>query len=272
MTVLLPEQTEALRQLQDVCLDLAVDVVVVGAIGLRAWLRDESRMTEDVDVAVALDLDGLVPLTARLAAIGWRPDPRWEQRWHASAGARVDLLPIGVRARREKQIIWPRAETRMRVVGFDHVFREAVVYELAPGLLVHLAPLVVLALLKIVSYLDDPHGRLKDLGDLLTIVREYAEDGERRFSDDVLDAGVQYGEAGAYLLGQDLKRLCGPATDERDVVQQWLTRISGPDFYVPVNLVRSVADVEDVDGRPFAREIAALARGFGAGQPSSPSS
>ncbi len=270
MIVLLPEQAEALRQLQDVCRELGVDVVVVGAIGLRTWLQDEHRMTEDVDVAVALDLEYFEPLMARLAALGWRRDSRWEQRWHSFLGARVDLLPVGARARREQQIVWPRSNTRMRVVGFDHVFRDAVICELVPGLPARVAPLVVLALLKIVSYLDDPHARQKDLGDLLTILREYEEEGERRFSDDVLDSGVEYNESGAYLLGQDLKALCATATDERDVVQQFVKRAGDPDFHVPVSLVRAVGPIDDEAKRPFAREIAAFARGFGADPHSSP--
>ncbi|MGH9160108.1 MAG: hypothetical protein ACRD2X_09000 [Vicinamibacteraceae bacterium] len=70
-------------------------------------------MTEDVDVAVALDLDDFSPLVTRLRARGWREDARWEQRWHSRRNARIDLLPIGARARLEKQIFWPRAEMRM---------------------------------------------------------------------------------------------------------------------------------------------------------------
>jgi predicted nucleotidyltransferase len=269
MIMLLPEQAEALRQLQDVCRELGVDVVVVGAIGLRTWLRDEHHMTADLDVAIALELDDFEPLTARLAALDWHRDPRWEPRWHASLGARVDLLPVGARARREKQIVWPRAETRMRVVGFDYVFRDAVTCELAPGLSARVAPLAVLVLLKIVSYLDDPHARQKDLGDLLTILRAYEEDGARRFSDDVLDAGVQYDEAGAFLLGHDLKALCPKATDERDVVQQFVRHVGDPEFHVPVSLVRVVGPNDDDVERPFVREVAAFARGFGADRNSS---
>jgi hypothetical protein len=65
MIVLLPEQAGALRQLQDVCRELGVDVVVVGAIGLRTWLRDEHRMTEDLDVAAALDWHRACQRTSR---------------------------------------------------------------------------------------------------------------------------------------------------------------------------------------------------------------
>lgn len=145
MTVLPPEQADALRELHRVCHDLTVDVVVIGAIALRVWIPDEHRLTEDIDVAVALDLDGFAPLAARLVALGWRPDVRWEPRWHSPRGARVDLLPFGMRARQDKQIVWPRAETVMRVVGFDRAFEDAVFHDFAPDLRVRVPPAHVLA-------------------------------------------------------------------------------------------------------------------------------
>lgn len=189
MTPLLPEQRRP-RELRDVCETLAIDLVVIGATALRVWIPDAQRLTEDVDVAVALDLDGFGPLTARLSDLGWNPDDRWEPRWHSRGHARVDLLPIGLRAREEKQIRWPRVETVMRVVGYDGVFRHAVRCELAADLDIRVAPLHVLALLKLIAYLDAPALRQKDVGDLLLILDKYEDNGDRRFSDDPFDAGI----------------------------------------------------------------------------------
>lgn len=263
MNLLLPEQAEALRTLQRVGGELGIDVVVVGAIALRVWIADVHRLTEDVDVVVALDLDDLSSLTTRLAARGWHPDPRWEPRWHSPEGARIDLLPIGERALQEQQIQWPRAETVMRVVGHRLVFEDSNVQELAPGLRMLVAPLHVLALLKIVAYLDAPELREKDLGDLLAILARYEEDGERRFSDDILDAGVQFDEAGAFLLGQDLWSRCD-APEEEDAVRQFLQRVTDPGFHLPIRLVRGRRG-DDADVRSqVAQLFAALARGFGA--------
>jgi predicted nucleotidyltransferase len=107
MTLLLPEQVDALQELRSVCEVLAIEIVVIGATALRAWIPDAPRLTEDVDVAIALDLDAFGPLTTRLANLGWRPDSRWEPRWHTRGHARVDLLPVGLRARQDRQIRWP---------------------------------------------------------------------------------------------------------------------------------------------------------------------
>ncbi|MGH9160107.1 MAG: hypothetical protein ACRD2X_08995 [Vicinamibacteraceae bacterium] len=72
------------------------------------------------------------------------------------------------------------------------------------------------------SYLDAPQTRQKDLGDVFTILRRYEESGERRFSDEMLDSGIQYDEAGAYLLGRDLKSLVLPPMNKRPSLVSWL--------------------------------------------------
>lgn len=48
----------------------------------------------------------------------------------------------------------------------------------------------------------------------------YEEDADRRFSDRVFDAGVNYTESGAWLLGSDLARLF-TAEGERDTVRRF---------------------------------------------------
>ena len=261
MSTLRPEQVAALRGLNRVCRDLEVDAVVIGATALRVWLPDERRLTEDVDVALALDVGELAPLTARLGDLGWRQDARWEPRWHSPEGARVDLLPIGLSARQNRRLLWPRAETTMSAVGYDAVFKDAIVRELGPDLQMRVAPLHVLALLKVVAFLDDPAARLKDLEDLVLILRRYAEDGDRRFGDDVIDADVQYAEAGAFLLGRDLHAVC-TMPDEIEAIRQFFQWATDRGFDVPDDVVRHDWNDEEEDGR-FARWCRALARGFG---------
>lgn len=48
-------------------------------------------------------------------------------------------------------------------------------------------------------------------------------DDERRFADDVLDAGIPYEHAGAYLLGQDLRQLVNGT--ERTAVDDFVARV-----------------------------------------------
>jgi len=207
MIELLPEQVEALRQLQRACQDAGVDAVIIGATAYRVWI-DDDRRTQDVDVALAVDMDQFGSLTDRLHAAGWTQDLRREERWVTHTGARIDLLPIGEQARRTGYVTWPKAEMRMSVVGFEHVFAEAAEKELAPETAIKVAPLHVLALLKIVAYMDDPHRRSKDLEDLGRLMEQYELDGERRFGEEVFEAGADFESAGAFLLGLDVGRLC----------------------------------------------------------------
>jgi len=261
MIDLLPEQVDALRELVGVCRDLRVDLVVIGAIAYRLWIRDKHRTTEDLDAVVALDSDEMPHLTERLIGLGWRKDPRREQRWFSAGNARVDLLPVGTKARRAKQLVWPIGETTMSLVGYDHVFNDAVECELAPGLRVKLVPLPVLALMKAVAYLDDPNSRAKDLQDLAGMMATYGEDSDRRFSDEVLHAGVDYDSAGAYLLGRDLGKLC-EEEDEIGAVRRLIEQLCGrnhPAFAVFVRLARRSGEHPE---RQLAREVAALSRGF----------
>ncbi len=261
MIVLLVEQVEAVRALRDVCHELGVDMVVIGAIVYRAWIDDETRVTEDIDVAVALDLNELPLLTEKLAARGWQQDHHREHRWMAPSDARVDLLPIGKKAREQKQLTWPLAGTTMSLVGFDHVFANAVDRELAPDLAVRILPLPVWSLLKMVSYLDDRALRLKDLQDLVRLMRKYEEDSDRRFSDEVLDAALDYEQAGAYLLGRDLARLC-TELDEVSVVDRFLGQVFDSERRMLLEREDLFPQSTEQGELRLARDLAALARGF----------
>lgn len=261
MTMLPPEQVDALRELADVCRSLAIDSVIVGATALLMWIPHAPRLTEDIDVAVALDLDAFGSLSAGLTQLGWHPDVRWEPRWHSRGRVRVDLLPLGPRARAERRIVWPRAETVMRVVGSDRIFSQAVSRELASGFSARVAPLSVLALLKLAAYLDAPGMREKDLGDVLLMLDEYGEDGDRRFGDDILEAGVDYETAGAFLLGQDLQAVCATA-EEQELVRTFLRRVTEPDFLLPLYLRRRQPSEGDGRQNLVGRQFTALADGF----------
>jgi len=78
------------------------NIVVIGAAAYRTWIADGFRATEDVDLVVALDLPDLPQLTGPLLGRGWRQDTRREHRWYSPREARIDLLPVGLQARRQR--------------------------------------------------------------------------------------------------------------------------------------------------------------------------
>jgi hypothetical protein len=79
------------RCLKQACQDAGVDAVIIGATAYRVWI-DDDRRTQDVDVALAVDIDPFGSVTEGLQAARWTQDPRREERWVTKGGARIDLL------------------------------------------------------------------------------------------------------------------------------------------------------------------------------------
>jgi predicted nucleotidyltransferase len=216
MNPLSSEQAVAAAQLKRICDMLNADMVVIGAMAYLTWIQDPHRHTLDIDVAVTVDLDDYHRLAAMLRTSGWEQEAKREHRWITPEGVRMDIVPAGPVLRARGVLDWPVSGVRMSLVGFEHVFKDSVSRPFADGLNLKVIPLPVLVLLKIVAYLDNPAQRQKDIQDLAAMIKRFDPDDDRRFGNDVLDAGLEYETTGAYLVGKDLAPLCSP--DERQLV------------------------------------------------------
>ena len=222
--ILTPDQIADLAGIGQICQELGADLVVIGATSLVMLMGDLGRFTRDVDLAVALDFDEFERLRTRLAAIGWTASPKLEHRWIAPRRTFIDLLPAGAGLRRSGSIKWPASEFKMSLAGFEHVFARAVEVTLPGGMITRVAPPIVTALLKIIAWVDDPHGRAKDLQDIRIVLRRYEQDSDRLFSDAVFDAELPDFEfANAFLLGLDMRALA-TGNDAR-LVEEFLRRL-----------------------------------------------
>lgn len=161
-----------------------------------------------MDVAIAIDLDDFRRLTSVLQEQGWKQQGRREHRWLTPQGARLDLIPARPTLRRAHQLKWPISEMKMSLVGFDHVFVDAVRDAIAPDLSVKIVPLPVVALLKMVAFLDNPQDREKDVEDVAAILVRHEPEDSRRFSDEVVTTHLTYEAVGAYWIGKDLRSIC----------------------------------------------------------------
>lgn len=264
MIKLNPDHEADLRELTAICQSMEVELVVIGAIAYRMFVDDPYRETMDVDVALALDLGDFPELTLRLNGLGWRQSAKHEQRWRGASGAIIDLIPAGVRLREMKELIWPQSGATMSLLGFDHVFRKPVVQKLPSGLALKVIPLHVLALLKIAAFLERRVEREKDIRDIGALLEKYEIDSERRFGDEVYDSGIalHFGEAGSYLLGLDLGRLC--SKEEADLVQSFLDLIADSDSQAFAALTRARRRItEDIEqDRELKRQVQAFIGGF----------
>jgi predicted nucleotidyltransferase len=209
--VLTPAQLEDLAQLHGVAEQFAADVAIIGAAALLCFV-DIGRFTRDIDLVVALDLEDFTAFADELRTRGWTQEARGEHRWRGPSDSIIDLLPAGPGLRQAKRIIWPASEFEMSLVGFEHIFTRALPFSFAQGVQYRVAPPPVIALLKIVAFMDDQHGRKKDLLDVTELFRRYDAASDRIFSDEVFAAELEEIEyANAFLLGMDVGAI---ATDE----------------------------------------------------------
>jgi predicted nucleotidyltransferase len=204
-------QVETLRQLEEAGAQLGAEIALIGASAMRMWLDVRWFTTDDVDVAVAVELVQLRDLEIALENKGWEKIHGDGQRWKSSNNTIADILPAGERLRSREQTTDERGAMLIDLTGFEHVFNDAVVVEVAENFSIKVIPLTVLMLLKIVAYLENPYRRAKDGRHIAILLESYAS-RDRRFSNEVVQAGIPFAHAGAFLLGFDLRALC----DERE--------------------------------------------------------
>jgi len=112
----------------------------------------------------------------------------------------------------------------MNLTGMRLALERAITFEVEPELSIAVAPVAVIAVLKMISYMDRPAQRERDLHDLAHILENHVPpDEERRFAPDVLDAAVAYEHASAYLLGRDLRQMVNDT--ERKGVDDFVARV-----------------------------------------------
>ena len=212
-------QTQALRQLAELWRDARF--CLIGASALACQI-DLPRQTGDLDMAVSASLDELASGLTGLA--GWKKNPKKEHEWLSPTGIKVDALPAGPSLLAAGEIIWPGTGARMHLTGMRLALERGIAFEVEKGLSIPVAPVAVIAILKMISHLDRPAERERDLHDLAHILENHVPlDHDRRFAQEVLDAQVPYEHASAYLLGHDLRQLVND--EERTAVDNFVARV-----------------------------------------------
>jgi len=132
----------------------------------------------------------------------------------------LDIIPFGAIEDEDGAITWPPDhEFRMNIAGFQECFQHAVSVKLSsnPELIVKMVSLAGLALLKLISWDDNPERRSKDAPDLFLIMRHYLDAGnlDRLFdegSDIIEEDSYDYDLASARFLGRDIVNISSPLT------------------------------------------------------------
>ena len=125
----------------------------------------------------------------------------------------VDIVPFGEIESSEHTIAWPPGDVVMSVFGFREAFDAATDVLLPEGVSAKVVSLPALALLKIEAWrerrLREPG---KDAHDIRLLLTNYMQAGNHHrlygeFSPLLEDPEFDYTEAGAYILGRDIRAL-----------------------------------------------------------------
>jgi predicted nucleotidyltransferase len=166
------------------------------------------RATEDVDVAFAVagwaDFEAL--RTAMIASGQFEAHRTLVHKFSHRRQRQLDLVPFGGLDLPDGSIAWPpRGDEIMTVVGFREALASARDVMLPEGRRILVVTLPMLAVLKIIAW-SDRHitAPQKDAGDLLLILKNYLDAGNReRLYDEAAhlldDSDFDYERAGACL-------------------------------------------------------------------------
>lgn len=156
------------------------------------------RATNDVDIAVAAHDAG--DFDALLATIG-EPTRAWQRR--RLLGQQVDVVPFGDLERDGEVVIH---ESSLSVLGCAEAAANADLVTLPSGRLLPVAPLELMAVLKLIAFAGRQPAVTKDADDLLTVLRAASEGiyGDETWDDEPAMAATDFDHelAGAYRLGR----------------------------------------------------------------------
>jgi predicted nucleotidyltransferase len=180
-----------------------------------------TRETRDADHVVLLksweEWDAVLNDLERL---GFRRGNRGQEHRLYFRTAEIDLIPYGLQEGPDEVLVWPKSGHSMHLAGFSDVFRYAEKTEVAPGIRLPVIPLWLFVVLKAAAYSD--RKLMRDVGDIVYVLDNYEPLGEdsRRF--EVIDAELSVENAGAYLLGQDIRTNGSTRAQQvaKDFVQQ----------------------------------------------------
>ena len=266
-----PKAVEALRILSRVLSQEGRRFVLIGAtvpqivLDFRGTPGPGSRETRDIDVVAEMHgWEDFARIRERLLQEGFRQGRVAHELWLEEV--RIDLIPFGPGIVQEDKLAWPYGDSIMTACGFEEALECARDEQVAGDFTVPVVTIPGLVLLKIVSYLDRPEKRARDLIDIVYCFEEYeaAPGQSRRFDHagtEVDGEAVTFEEAGAFLLGMEVAVLAKPKSVE--IVRRFLSTI--PDgFARPVSQILS-EEKRLVDTEKRHSVLYRLFRVFGAG-------
>ncbi|HVU58073.1 MAG TPA: nucleotidyl transferase AbiEii/AbiGii toxin family protein [Puia sp.] len=170
--------------LKDVFIDLeqafhqaGIDYYIIGAQARDIWLGRPARGTETKDLDLAILVGGKEDYEQirqhLMSSNGFHPLRDNYYAYRSPAGVQVDILPFG--GMNFDEPVTAAAVTRLPVNALQEVYDQGTtVIEPDHGALFKVATLPSIMLLKLIAYDDRPENRIKDVGDIVRIIQQYA--------------------------------------------------------------------------------------------------
>ncbi|MGB3562526.1 MAG: nucleotidyl transferase AbiEii/AbiGii toxin family protein [Thermoanaerobaculia bacterium] len=197
-------------------------LTLVGASAIGCFMEMRWRQTYDLDVSVCLAIEEASEGLGKLS--GWKRHPSKEHEWTSPENVRIDVIPAAPKHLESGRLTWPESGVEMSLVGLRLAFENREPIAITPDVTVHVAPVPVVAVLKMAAYLDRPSERQRDLEDLAFILEDYLHsNAEERFSKDIFDLGLTYEQTSAYVLGQRVGAMLNQT--ERNLVFAFVAKV-----------------------------------------------
>jgi len=196
---------------------------LVGASAIGCHFRFEHRITQDIDLALAVSVDASSATLAREP--GWIASAKVPHRWESPQGVKVDLIPVEAALLAAGEVVWPGGQ-RFTLLGFRHALTSTVMVEIDEATKLQVASVPALILLKAIAFESSPADRERDLGDIAWWLElgVPASDPDR-FSSLAVASGRPDDLLGPFLLGQQLGAIIN--TRERNALLAFHERVLG---------------------------------------------
>lgn len=222
-----PEILAVLEPIAEIIADNNLDCFVVGATArdiIFNYCYDipARQATHDIDWGIRVsNWNEYKKLKSLLIKTGLFNEDQNQHRLIHKSKIPVDLIPFGTIAKKDK-ISWPpEYETEMNILGYSEAYQNAVeiIIKNRPKLSLKFASATGIALLKIISWADNPELRRKDAEDLFYIIKWYLDlDNYDRLvneHEDILETdNFETINASARLLGRDIAKIINHKTKQ----------------------------------------------------------
>lgn len=223
----LPYFKEVYELIDRVCHQYAIPFYLIGAQARDINLLESNispvRGTMDIDFAIMFpDIEMYDRIREELTRYGFEKVSEPYRMIHRKTDTVVDILPFG-QIEQNGTVRFTEREIEISVVGFNEVYqsvREIQIEDIA----LKVTPLSGIVVLKLISWNEKPGNRMKDIDDILFILKNYFTIYQDLFYQEHLDCIDEIDElnfellAGARMLGRHMGTVLKVSDELKDLI------------------------------------------------------